>query len=59
MFPNSNSNGNPYVDFGILTSTCGSNGLNFAKEGFVSTLSIYSPVAVIGIYSQMEILLFY
>ncbi len=45
MFPNPNSNGCPSVDLGLLTSTCISSGLNIAKEGYVSTLFIYNPVA--------------
>jgi hypothetical protein len=43
LLPNSNSNGNPSVNPSLLFGTCISNGLNIAKEGYVSTLSICSP----------------
>jgi uncharacterized membrane protein len=33
LLPNSNSNGNPFIDHGILTSTYIFNGLTTTKEG--------------------------
>ncbi len=40
-----NSNGNPFVDFGLLIDTYSSNDLNFAKKGFISTIFICNPKA--------------
>jgi hypothetical protein len=45
LFLSSNSNGNLSVDLGLLLTTCISDGLNIAKEGYVSTLSVCSPLA--------------
>jgi hypothetical protein len=45
LLPNSNSNGNPFVDPGLLFSTCISNGPNTIKESYVSTFSVCSPIA--------------
>jgi hypothetical protein len=42
LLPSSNSNGNPFVNLGLLPGTCIYNGLNIAKEGCVSTLSMCS-----------------
>jgi hypothetical protein len=44
LLPNSNSNGNPFVNPGLLTSTCTSNSLNSTKEKIVSTLFVYSLI---------------
>jgi hypothetical protein len=44
MLPNSNSNGNPFANPSLLPSTCIFDGLNTAKEGCVSTFSVYNPV---------------
>ncbi len=45
LSPNSNSNGNPSADYGLLGGTCIFDGLNTSKEGCVSTLSICNSVA--------------
>ncbi len=45
LLPSSNSNGNPSTYFGLLTGTCSFDGLNYAKEGFISTFYIYSLIA--------------
>jgi len=45
MLPSPNSNGNPFVDLGLLIGTCTYNGLNTAKEGCVSILFVYNPIA--------------
>jgi hypothetical protein len=45
MFPSSNSNGNFFVDLGLLISTCSSNDLNTSKEGRGSNPSICNPIA--------------
>jgi hypothetical protein len=45
LLPSSNSNGNPFANYGLLIGTCSSDGLNSTKEGFVSTLSVCSLVA--------------
>jgi hypothetical protein len=45
LLPNSNSNGNPFTDLGLLPSIYIFNGLNIVKEGCVSILSICSLVA--------------
>jgi hypothetical protein len=44
LFPNSNSNGNPSVDFGLLGGTYSCIHLNSSKVGCVATLSICSSV---------------
>ncbi len=38
LLPGSNSNGNPFVDFGLLGNTYSFVGLNFSKVGCVTTL---------------------
>jgi len=45
LFPSLNSNGNPSADPGLLIDTYSSNGLNFAKEGSISTIFVCNPVA--------------
>jgi hypothetical protein len=45
LLPRPNSNGCPSANLSLLTSTCSSSGLNFAKGVYVSTLFVYSPVA--------------
>jgi hypothetical protein len=45
MVLSSNSNGNPYVDLGLLPSTCIFDGINITKKGCVSTFSVCSLVA--------------
>jgi hypothetical protein len=40
-----NSNGCPFTNLGLVTSTCSFGGLNITKEGYVSILSICSLVA--------------
>ncbi len=45
LLPNSNLNGNPSTNFGLLGGTCSFNGLNFSKAGCVATLFIYNLVA--------------
>jgi len=40
-----NSNENPFIDYGLLTSTYSFHGLNNSKEGYGSTPSIYNPIA--------------
>ncbi len=45
LLPNSNSNGNLFLDPNLLIGTCSSNGLNFTKEGYISTLSICNLIA--------------
>jgi hypothetical protein len=42
--PNSNSNGNPFVGFGLLSGTYSSVGLNSSKAGCVATLFVYNSV---------------
>jgi len=44
LLPNSNSNGNPSGDFGLLGGTCSSTCLNSSKAGCVTILSIYNSV---------------
>jgi hypothetical protein len=45
LFAISNSNGNPSVDFGLLTSTYSFDGLNNSKEGCGSTPFVWNLVA--------------
>jgi hypothetical protein len=45
LFPNSNSNGNPFADFGLLGGTYSFASLNSSKARCVTILSIYSSVA--------------
>ncbi len=44
LFPISNSNGDPFVDYGLLGGTCGSTGLNSSKTNCVATFSVYNLV---------------
>jgi hypothetical protein len=45
IFPNSNSNGNPFVDSGLLSGAYNFTHLNTAKASCVTTFSIYNSVA--------------
>jgi len=45
LLPNSNSNGNPFADFGLLGGTCSYAGLNSSKVSCVTILSVYNSVA--------------
>jgi hypothetical protein len=45
LLPSPNSNGCPFTNLGLLTSTCSSCGLSTTKEGYVSTFSIRSLIA--------------
>ncbi len=45
MFLSPYSNGNPFIDLGLLIGTCSFNGLNIVKEGYVSIFFVYSHVA--------------
>jgi hypothetical protein len=45
LLPSSNSNGNPFANFGLLGGTYNFVGLNFSKVGCVTTLFIYSSIA--------------
>jgi hypothetical protein len=45
ILPNSNSNGNPSIDFGLLGDTCSFASLNTSKAGCVATFSVSSLVA--------------
>jgi len=45
LLPSPNSNGNPYANLGLVINTYSSDGLNITKEGYVSILSICSPIA--------------
>ncbi len=45
IFPSLNSNGNPFVDSGLLGGTSSSTSLNFSKVGCIATLSIYNSVS--------------
>jgi hypothetical protein len=45
LFAISNSNGNPFANAGLLTSTCSFDGLNTSKEGCGSTSFVCSSVA--------------
>ncbi len=45
LLPNSNSNWNPFIDFGLLGGTCSSAGLNSSKAGHVTTFSFCSLIA--------------
>jgi hypothetical protein len=45
ILPSSNSNGNPFADFGLLGGTYSYASLNFSKIGCVATLSTCSSVA--------------
>jgi hypothetical protein len=44
MLPNSNSNGTPSLDFGLLPGTYISNGMYIVEEGCVSILSVSSLI---------------
>jgi len=44
LFPSSISNENPFVDHDLLTNTCNFDGLNFAKESFISILFVCNLV---------------
>ncbi len=46
ILPNSNSNGNPFANFGILGGTCSFDGLNTSKACCVATLSIRDLIAL-------------
>ncbi len=45
LFPNSNSNGNPSTNFGLLGGTCSCANLNSSKAGYFTTLSVCNSVA--------------
>ncbi len=45
MLPNSNSNGNPFINYGLLIGICSFDGLNISKECCVSTPFVCSPIA--------------
>ncbi len=44
ILPSSNSNGNPFANFGLLGATCGYVGLNSWKASCVATFFIYSSI---------------
>jgi len=47
LLSSSNSNGNPFANFGLLGGICSSIRLNSSKASCVATLSIFSSIACI------------
>jgi hypothetical protein len=45
LLPNSNSNGNPSTNYGLLGGTCNSISLNFSKAGCVAIFSVCNLLA--------------
>jgi hypothetical protein len=45
LLPNSNSTGNPFANFNLITDTYSFDGLNTSKEGYVSTFFVYNLIA--------------